>query len=264
MTREHSPHPGSVRGAFTLIELLVTVSVLGFLVALLLPSLSSAREQARRAVCGSNIRQIAAANDAYAMESGGVYCPGASRFFANRDRWHGRRDTLSERFDSARGVLGPYLGTDAAIRNCPSFTPDRIGFETGNGGYGYNNAYIGVQTAETKGGRSRVTTDLAGAYAAKVRRPAETVMFTDAAFSDRGLIEYSFAEPRFFPQFAFRADPSIHFRHAGMVNVAWCDGHVSSERRTFTWSSGFFQGDPGRQNLGWFGEADDNRLFDLR
>ena len=268
---------GTRQGAFTLVELLVAVSLIGFLVALLLPSLSSARGRARRAVCGSNIRQIAAANDVYAMESGGVYCPGAARFLGNLHRWHGQRDALNQPFDSSRGPLVSYLGTDGAIRSCPSFEPGRSGFEAGNGGYGYNNAYIGVQTAETfapllpkegsgevNGNRSLVTTDLAGAYAARVHRPTETVMFTDTAFSDRGLIEYSFAEPRFHPQFGSRADPSIHFRHARLANVAWCDGHVSPERSTLTWSSGFYDGNPGRQNLGWFGESDDNRLFDLR
>ncbi len=78
-----------------------------------------------------------------------------------------------------------------------------------------------------------------------------------------GLIEYSFAEPRFHPQFGSRADPSIHFRHHKNANVAWCDGHVSPQTRTFTWSSGVYEGDPDRCDIGWFGQADDNSLFDL-
>ena len=47
------------------------------------------------------------------------------------------------------------------------------------------------------------------------------------------------------------------------ANVAWGAGHVSRETRTFTWSSGFYQGDPERFDVGWFGRADDNHLFDL-
>jgi len=46
------------RPAFTLIELLVVVSIVGLLVAMLLPSLSRAREMALDAHCKANLRQL--------------------------------------------------------------------------------------------------------------------------------------------------------------------------------------------------------------
>ena len=52
---------------FTLVELLVVVAVIGILLSLLLPSLSKAREMARRAVCGSNMGQTGKAINMYAM-----------------------------------------------------------------------------------------------------------------------------------------------------------------------------------------------------
>lgn len=51
--------------AFTLIEMLVTVTVIGVLIALLLPAVQSARESARSAQCKNNLRQIGIALNAY-------------------------------------------------------------------------------------------------------------------------------------------------------------------------------------------------------
>ena len=51
--------------AFTLVELLVVISIIGRLLALLLPTLQSARERAREVICGSNMRQVANAAACY-------------------------------------------------------------------------------------------------------------------------------------------------------------------------------------------------------
>ncbi|MEI8372044.1 MAG: DUF1559 domain-containing protein [Planctomycetota bacterium] len=49
---------GRVRPAFTLVELLVVITILGMLMALLMPVISAAREAARRTQCTNNQRQL--------------------------------------------------------------------------------------------------------------------------------------------------------------------------------------------------------------
>ncbi|MEM7623057.1 MAG: DUF1559 domain-containing protein [Planctomycetota bacterium] len=57
---------------YSLIDVLVSIAIIGVLVAIMLPSLVSVREAARRVVCASNLRQLGLGTHLYAGDHRGV------------------------------------------------------------------------------------------------------------------------------------------------------------------------------------------------
>jgi prepilin-type N-terminal cleavage/methylation domain-containing protein len=67
--------PHNLVRAFTLVELLVVIGIIGLLISILLPTLSSVRSQAAVTKCMSNLRQLTQSMINYAVENNGRFAP---------------------------------------------------------------------------------------------------------------------------------------------------------------------------------------------
>lgn len=261
MSAPHSiAQPAARRRGFTLLELLVVLAILAVLAALLLPALGKMRLHSLAVRSSQNLRQLTAANLAYAADQG-CYAPADNK--ANNRRWCAGRTSASARFDPAKGYLAPYLGKTGAVMVCPVFTGMLTGpqsFEDGTGGYGYNAAYIGG----TPSGAYQTDGTRRSATPAQIPRPVSTLMFATTAYATAaGLQEYPYAEPPFWDYgtgpSAERPSPSVHFRFQGKALVGWCDGHVSMEEKTpRPAGTNPHDGDAEAHALGWFGPDEAN------
>ncbi len=254
---------------FTLIELLVVVSIIALLIGILLPALGRARETGVQAQCLSNMKQLGIVMEAYANDYKEQYVRASPTIFGiDLERWHGTRTTASEAFNPVTGPLYTYFGDTGQAKRCPALdryvsTQAGIGaFERGCGGYGINDLFIGSRVY-------KLGYDAIGFQTCSrrfdVQKPGETVYFTDTAYnSGANIIEYSFAQPRWY----FQAPPnipetgwgdpvpSIHFRHGGKANVLWGDGHVKPEGITLTPAAYAYTPDKPSTWMGWFGPED--------
>src|SRR5688572_2753262 len=159
--------------AFTLVELLVVIAIIAVLIALLLPALSSAREQSKTLACLSNLRQLAAAAHFYAHNNAGYYPP-ATALESRPPITRGIAWDFTTVHDAATGQtrVEPGLlwqgGTHLAVQQCPSYEGRSNSAGDPYTGYNYNTSYIGHGLGESIE---------APVKASQVRRASEVALY---------------------------------------------------------------------------------------
>ena len=116
---------------FTLIELLVVIAIIAILAAILFPVFARARENARRASCMSNLKQIALGALMYVQDYDEKYVPQ----WEDRDLSGGYNPDGTEAKDQGWSVLlQPYVKSTQVFQ-CPSESLYPSGSSIGSTGY---------------------------------------------------------------------------------------------------------------------------------
>jgi len=122
----------ATRTAFTLIELLVVIAIIGLLMSILIPSLARVREQARRTVCASRIRQFVFGCHTYAGSYDGLLPGGHS------DDQLAQNEVTIMLAQETRNELVALI-EDERVLECPSLTRP---FAEPNGWFIPGNGYL--------------------------------------------------------------------------------------------------------------------------
>ncbi|MDF2441336.1 MAG: hypothetical protein JWN98_2320, partial [Abditibacteriota bacterium] len=122
-------HTAQNGNGFTLIELLVVIAIIGILAAILFPVFSRARENARRANCQSNLKQIGLGFAQYTQDYDERLPLTSDGFNGNGkfDVWNPYSDfsPANTRFEMRQSTLMSYLKS-TQIFVCPSDSFGRI------------------------------------------------------------------------------------------------------------------------------------------
>ena len=220
--------------AFSLVELLVVIGIIAVLIGVLLPALSRAQAAAKRVQCLSNLRQLATASSVYAANNKNSFPP-AYYSSSNGQVAYGYNWDFTTILDLNTGKKSIVPGllwmgqTNPQIQQCPVFEGRSNTAADPHTGYNYNTSYIGHGDLELSPGKL-----VPPARMNQVRKPSETALFGDGEWKNGAnkFMRAPIANP-LDPHSVVSAGTQ-GFRHRGMTNIAFCDGHAESLKDRYT------------------------------
>lgn len=197
---------------FTLVELLVVIAIIALLISLLLPSLSTARQQARRTVCASNLRSLALAVHAYANDHQDRLVTAGLAHGGSVDEHAAWLNTLKQHYNNA------------LIARCPGDeSPHWETVVPGTEQVRRSSYAVSYYTVQKIGGRGPWN------QLSMFRRPAQTIYMVelteagDYAASDHVHPENWWADPQ-----RLAGKELVLTRHLKKANYVFVDTHVEA------------------------------------
>jgi prepilin-type processing-associated H-X9-DG protein len=210
--------------AFALVELLVVIGIISVLIAMLLPALNKAREAANAVACASNMKQIGNALFMYAHDYNGYIIPASLPLPA----WWNNAVSARPYYELLVHI-GTYSPTSGYGLNwkrsfqCPAVADHDIFVYPE---YAINMYIAGLLKSNGSGEYvPDITYNKFHKFTQLTAPPQDVILEIDnqAVGATRN---YAISWPYLSSQTA-----GIGFRHNGLANVLWADGHVSSISR---------------------------------
>ncbi len=206
------------RRGFTLIELLVVIAVIALLMAILMPALARAREQAKLRICLSNLSQLQLAWAMYAdANDEKIVCGGES--LSNtvnppcpaEESWCGydwnKANQEAKIEEMKSGALYPYVRNIKAYK-CPNGKRDELRT------YSIVQSMRGAWEKNQGGGQGTVIYNRM-----KITKPADRAVFIDEGFASADSYIVTYLVERWGPD----APPG---RHGDGLTFSFADGHT--------------------------------------
>lgn len=244
------------RRGFTLIELLVVIAIISILAAILFPVFARAREQARKAACQSNLKQIGLGIAMYVQDFDETFPMASMAYTVPADTWP-RRTNSGAAITTAYWftVISPYVKS-TQLFVCP--TAGEIPF---SGGYGWNicgTVYCGSTCTSGIGNGfgwypTKANTPTASFLkVSQVEEAANTIMIGDPASNSYGSNGHLFFAPTSASTInripilhggqvgPFTSNPSTTTTPSSMSgggNFLYADGHVKFHQSTYIFAN---------------------------